>query len=561
MSAVPAMALTNTETWLSPISVDGLHQFSRMLHQNAVLEWSELRRWLDDIPWMRLVKRVNDGNIDTLVLCGFYRIVKDGHTGAITLQRKTMVINESHQPTWEWVKTAYAPKFTLQSCTSSWFIVFEAVLTHVLEALFKDIVKQGVTLVAVNNRSTKKKKQGVVVPFESFDVRTLRTHFIDINESWGRELLVNRMTKQLSILSESSKFASRHLYKHLWDFVDRRYLSLFMKITQKALSEVYFGDVHRLYQSKLDLEYMQENTRWLPWLTVMNKEKKTDYAAPNLFSYDYLLPKLACKVSRNSVRKINRQPRKTQWWLINHLQDLPTYLPLFDALRDYPSGIALSLIKKMKDSVEHICHHEDQPQPSDDVFLRVVQCWAHYFLSMVGQVKVRKHQEQWQRALGQFEDIWTWVLRRNYPVQKNQSWYSLVQRHDLWIEEINERNAAQEAELHAYLWGAASVNYDTLNRKEVVIEEINHGARLHQEGKEMDHCVWSYLRECKKQGYRVFSLRSPIERATLGLYMNSVTLKCRYDQLRGPNNGMVSNHMQQLAKRLIKQINTEMATN
>ena len=66
MSAVPAMALTNTETWLSPISVDGLHQFSRMLHQNSVLEWSELRRWLDDIPWMRLVKRVNDGNIDKI---------------------------------------------------------------------------------------------------------------------------------------------------------------------------------------------------------------------------------------------------------------------------------------------------------------------------------------------------------------------------------------------------------------------------------------------------------------------------------------------------------------
>ncbi|GEK16206.1 hypothetical protein AFI02nite_42420 [Aliivibrio fischeri] len=60
----------------------------------------------------------------------------------------------------------------------------------------------------------------------------------------------------------------------MWDFVDRRYLSLFMKITQKALSEVYFSDVHRLYQSKLDLEYMQENARWLPWLTVMNKEKK-----------------------------------------------------------------------------------------------------------------------------------------------------------------------------------------------------------------------------------------------------------------------------------------------
>nr|WP_254105505.1 PcfJ domain-containing protein [Aliivibrio fischeri] len=180
---------------------------------------------------------------------------------------------------------------------------------------------------------------------------------------------------------------------------------------------------------------------------------------------------------------------------------------------------------------------------------------------MVGQVKVRKYQEQWQRALAQFEDIWTWVLRHNYPVQKNQSWHTLVLRHDLWIEEINEINAAQEAELRAYQWDVASVNYDELNCKDMVIEEINHGARLHQEGKEMDHCVWSYLRECKKQGYRVFSLRSSNERATLGLYMNSVTLKCRYDQLRGPNNGMVSNHMQQLVKRLIKQINTEITKN
>ncbi|WP_146866543.1 hypothetical protein, partial [Aliivibrio fischeri] len=109
---------------------------------------------------MHLVKRVDDGNIDTLVLCGFYRMAKDSNTGEITLQRKTMVISELHQPAWKWVKTAYTPKFTLQSCTSSWFIVFDAVLTHVLEALFQDIVKQGVTLVAMNNRSIKKKRQG-----------------------------------------------------------------------------------------------------------------------------------------------------------------------------------------------------------------------------------------------------------------------------------------------------------------------------------------------------------------------------------------------------------------
>ncbi len=82
-----------------------------------------------------------------------------------------------------------------------------------------------------------------------------------------------------------------------------------------------------------------------------------------------------------------------------------------------------------------------------------------------------------------------------------------------------------------------------------------HLRRLREEGQDMEHCVFSYLWDCTQQRYRVFSLQSKTERATLGLYIDPITHRCRYDQLRGYQNAAASNAMELVAKRLITQTN------
>ncbi|WOZ62959.1 hypothetical protein [Vibrio parahaemolyticus] len=67
--------------------------------------------------------------------------------------------------------------------------------------------------------------------------------------------------------------------------------------------------------------------------------------------------------------------------------------------------------------------------------------------------------------------------------------------------------------------------------------------------------MFSYFNDCVRQRYRVFSLMSGEERATLGLYVDDITHQCRYDQLRGRDNEQASDKMLSISQRLISQIN------
>ncbi|EJV0278430.1 TPA: PcfJ domain-containing protein [Vibrio parahaemolyticus] len=552
------IAVPNTQVCLSHSMLEALTQRYYLPMQEEtippILSWSELRQWIDSQKWMRMVERCDDKNLDTLVIFGLFRIAKHKRTQVIKMQRKTLRFDKQGQGQWRWVAASYVPKLNMQNCKTDSLDDFQEVLSYALDALFLDLAKQGMVMVELNDK--RKKRPDYQSTFDSFDETPRTVYDVDLRQSWERDGLVSRMTAQCLVLANNAKSASRYWYKQVWDFVDKERLSLLMKIRQCSLSQLNYKEVHQFTQIKLDADDFKANERWLPWLRFI---PQTHFNQPNLFSYECLLSFLPKGVSKNAIRKINRQPRQVQALLIKARMWSQAELSLVDAIQDYPTSIKVHIlndIHQRKESGEFREHHRGGQRLNGTDFQRyqrVVFRWAQYFKNMIGHVKVRKHREQWQRALRQFDDVLSWIDRESITVHKNQAWYALMQRHDNWIAEINARAEALDAEQDEATWPASQ--WTSFDSKGVHIEEITLGKRLREEGQEMEHCVFSYLWDCTQQRYRVFSLQSKTERVTLGLYVDPITHRCRYDQLRGRQNAAASNAMELVGKRLINHIN------
>lgn len=87
------------------------------------------------------------------------------------------------------------------------------------------------------------------------------------------------------------------------------------------------------------------------------------------------------------------------------------------------------------------------------------------------------------------------------------------------------------------------------------IKEIITYEDLKNEGREMEHCVASYVSWCANGEYRAFSLYLGEERATLGLAQMRDSMKFNFDQIRGKNNDPVSVAMEKAGRKILKMIN------
>ncbi|WP_181027914.1 PcfJ domain-containing protein [Vibrio jasicida] len=508
-----------------------------VMEEPNVLTWQRFYALLNQQPWRRMVKREQDGHLDTLVLAGFFRLVKRPNQ-TVTLQRLSLQLDSALNSTWSWVNCRYSLEFMMQSYQSALAWRFRHVLEFAVGAIVKDLEKQGVSALVVPVKTVKNNGN------DSIDTTPITTAYLEMGKP-AKKWVSEQLTKQFSFLDQGITQGSRALYKHLWDFVDKEKLSLYLQIHQCALSEVSFGELHTFSQHVIDVARYQQHRDWLPWLSTFPRGQYRHYAHPNLFSYEHLQAHLPKTVSKGAIRKINRQPRQVQALLIKTKMWTPPALSLLDALSGYPTTIQVRLLSRAQ--YEIASKHER--------LQRLVFRWADYFRPMIGRVKVRKQKPQWERALMQFHDVLHWVEREDAVIHKNQTWYSLVAQHDRWVARLNAERLKADAQKDAVTWEAAQ--WQGFDTQGVQIKEITSGLELRTEGQDMEHCVFSYFDECVGQRYRVFSLVSDSERATLGVDQEPVSRLVQYDQLRGARNEMSSQRMAQVAQELIRGINVK----
>ena len=539
-----ALTLPNIQITLHPEYLDLLsRQWASTTDIERLCETmhvGDFQRLLTQLNWMRLVKFEETDEHQILVLAGLYRLVKEKDSPVVWGERAKLM-REDGVFTWCWVRTSIMPTFRLMDNSSTDFMVtlFKRLFENVLVEIINDLCLLGVQRISI---PLKKMTDAVEGTWLSLSGAKQACYGLDLTQPWCCDELRGRVLRRFKGIDEAGlRGGCRALYKYLWLFVDKRCLSIYLKIQQVNPTYIQFDKLMVFQSQGIDLDHFEANALWLPWLKKLDAKH---FKAPNLFTYDYLLPLVGMGMTKKKVRRINQFPRTVQVAL---LQGGDAQLQIASIVRAYPTSVISRII-------DLSCY-----AGAGESYLRIYSKWSAYFANMIGEVKPRKQSAQWTRALDQLSDVLHWH-EQGGVVHKNQNWYALMQQHDRWLERLNEEKQVEEAELDAKSWVPAIWNGSSLACSEIDVEEITTGKRLRAEGQEMEHCVWSYLNDCLKQCYRVFSFRTSKERVTLGLYMDPVTLKCSYDQLRGPKNDIASQSMQQLARRLIKQINREVVS-
>ena len=516
------------------------------------LTLNAVKSWLLPHKILRMAKFEETSTHQYLVMGGLYRLVKCKSTAKVWAERVRIT---SLAGDWCWHETQFMPSILLQS----WSVLNDNVFkiqSFVLNAWWRDIRRLGVHSL-------------------SAPIHADRKRVFDLLPIADRRKLTSLLTASrifISIYHNDSVVAgSKHLTTHLWHFVNRRDLSLYLKIHQTSLSSTSFDEVMKFSKLKFDRDVMEQNSVWLPWLkTVPHKQ----LSAPNLLSFDGLKPWLPNGLSKNKVRKINQYSRKLQSSIISAYKTRE-YSPLhnlsvINALKGFPVSIALNVLGELDRDLFGRAYWLDDDHEQENSHLLthhhtlIVRAWATYFAPMVGRVKPRKQRAQWERAIDQLKDVLTWhsnIWTNTMLLHKNQHWAALVRQHDLWVEHINQEHREFKYELETVAienWLPATLDAAFITKyPNTIIEEITQPERLKSEGIAMDHCVWAYRYDCSSARYRVFSLQADDGRYTLGLYMDRVSRQCSYDQLRGARNSAAPALMHEMANKLIAHINAQ----
>ncbi|WP_299144480.1 hypothetical protein, partial [uncultured Vibrio sp.] len=139
-----------------------------------------------------MVKREQDGALDTLVLAGLFRLVKHPNQ-KVTMQRLSLTWEGEHNPNSFWVGCQYSPGFMMQSRQDSLVWLFYNILEYVIGALLTDLEKQGIQALSVPVKAPKKGD------YDGVDTTPVSMAYLDMGKT-AKQWVSERFGKQLGFL-------------------------------------------------------------------------------------------------------------------------------------------------------------------------------------------------------------------------------------------------------------------------------------------------------------------------------------------------------------------------
>jgi hypothetical protein len=505
----------------------------------------------------RLAKFEDELAYSYLTFCGVYRLCLHKESQKVHVEELRMNLKIIAEPVF-WAKTSHIHDMPVFFNNSSYHRVFLNIVMRQMVTLFNDLVLSGMQYIQTERVSYLDARYRNIAIEEG---GTFKGYSQDEEYSPIKEVDFKSLSRSLSerlLWAGKNRFSggSRHVAKYIWLFLDKESVSLYQRIYGYTVTrDNAFKCFHQFSRLGIDKDVFKQHERWLPWLSGLPSQQ---LMTPNLFSYNVLLPMLRdiyVNVTKKQMRQINQLPKKLQQRVVKfvfteELSDLSFIVSALSLMKAYPCSIQCWLF-------EHYSYRLAVTPSKNQGWLFILNRWCDYFISMASNVKPVKQREQWQRAINQLNDVLHWYYNNDCQLHKNQQWPALVRQEQAWIANLNEREGQSLEQLYALSWVTAEWDDSKLKQAwpTLVLTELNTGQQLHIEGCEQEHCVFSYLQDCYEGQYRVFSLNNDGERATLGLYVDHVTLQCQYDQLRGKENSLSSKTMQKIATSLIKAIN------
>lgn len=177
---------------------------------------------------------------------------------------------------------------------------------------------------------------------------------------------------------------------------------------------------------------------------------------------------------------------------------------------------------------------------------RLLTLWLSHYNGVWKQHGYKNHLNEWNRYISQLEHVFDWVRVGEGVVHKNQDWTSIWRNVLQW-------NPKADKNISSARWESANISHLLLKHESVEIAELVDAPALYTEGQEMHHCVYGYWKACYEGRYRVFTVKSENERATLGVIRNGNKLQLQ--QMYSYANNPVSAELAKSVKIMLSRIN------
>ncbi|WP_338257959.1 PcfJ domain-containing protein [Shewanella sp. M-Br] len=521
---------------------------------------NDLHNYLLSLDVTRQALATSTATETVLTICGMWRISKCHNDKKLTFERLKVNFIDSTL-TSEWVRTDKLFSLPLL-CFKDHYYIFENVNCWCLTNIMRDL---HVTNPTRHIKTITDKLYASVPHYHKFNALKLVVkkswEFVECRPMYG-------------------------IFRHIYLYQNRE------SSNSICLKDIGLKEVNNFTELKLNPEHALNNKSLLPLLNFIDD---SHFAHPELFSNSVFLPLVNqnCKfeLTKADVRILRAQPITftaafcaTLNSVISHINDPYYNDPIYydeqndthridpvvseqqihnllysskwlirnKQIMQYPIWVRSRLLRILLNLPLRL--HEQPAQ-----VLSLFAQWAIYHKQMIGKVKPIKHKDQWDRVLNQLEHVIDWFLFDQPLLHKNQTWVSFSNLADGWTKQQQE---LQNQEIAQIKWDKQLVEdrvYST-NFGDIRISEISNAQDLHQEGCDLDHCVFSYRFDCFNNQYRVFSLRhilnnKELERATLGVHVHPRTGDLVFDQLRTLTNGVASKTLQKYANSTIKLLN------
>lgn len=520
---------------------------------------NDLHNYLLSLDVTRQALATSTATVSVLTICGMWRISKYHNDKTLTFERLKVNFIDSTLNS-EWVRTDKFFSLPLL-CFKYHYSIFEDVNRWCLQNIMDDL---HVTNPAHCVKAVTDKLYASVPHYHQFNALKLV-----VKKSW--EFIACR--------------AMYGIFRHI-------YLDRDSDLNRICLKDVGLKEVNNFTDSQLNPEHALNNKSLLPLLKFIDNSQ---FAHPEFFSNSVFLPLVnqntKFHLTKADVRILRNQPitftaafSATLNNVISYIDD-PHYNDqgYYDEQNDtyridpvvseqqihnllcsskwlirnhhimqYPIWVKCCLLRILLNM--HLRMHRQPAQ----VHLLFAQ-WAIYHKQMIGKVKPIKHKDQWKRVINQLKHVIDWFLFDQPLLHKNQTWVSFSNLADGWTKQQQELQHQEIAQIKWEKQLTEDKVYST-HFGDIRISEMCNAQDLHQEGCELDHCVFSYRFDCFNKKYRVFSLchtlnNEVLERATLGVQVHPCTGDLMFDQLRTQADGIASKTLQKYANSTIKSLN------
>lgn len=196
--------------------------------------------------------------------------------------------------------------------------------------------------------------------------------------------------------------------------------------------------------------------------------------------------------------------------------------------------------------LEHFDREWYEPgDSSEQCRFQLIDKWLTHYSGVWRKHGYKKYLAEWSRLITEICHAIDWAMATGSHVHKNQVWESITKQVEQW-DNSRKKNLQSFAK-----WEPATTKPVSIDQ--VVFSELTTSDALYDEGEVMHHCVYSYSSYCMSNKYRVFQVKSDIERATLGVSVENGIYK--FHQLYSYCNEVVSPVLHSSAEKLISQLN------